>query len=138
MDNFLGIDFGLKNLGVSIAKNDWVEAYGQLPVKSWRDLLKRIFIICQKEKIKGIIVGKPEGVIEGKVKDFGKFLKRNLEIPIFFQDETLTSKQAGKIMGEIGVKRTKRKKKEHQIAACLILKEWLEKNKKIKKGGESV
>jgi len=46
-------------------------------------------------------------------------------LPVFYQDESLTSKEAIAKMIEIGKGKKFRKEKEDAFAAALILQDWL-------------
>ncbi len=49
-------------------------------------------------------------------------------LPVFYEDESLTSKEALVKMIESGMKKKARQEKEDQIAAALILQNYLDKN----------
>lgn len=128
----LAIDYGEKNLGIALTDGFLAHPYnfkGRLRIK--RDKIKIKFIkeIVLREKIEKIIIGVPEGKIKEKVKKFAEILKKAIKLPIVLWDETLTSQEAIKKMIEAGKKRKERKNKEHNIAAALILQDYLESQK---------
>ncbi len=114
----LGIDFGKKKIGLAIFNGFLVE-----PLMVIRDK-KRILDICQEEKIEKIVLGIPEGKMVQKIKKFKGWLEQKTGLPVDFQDETLTSKEAVAKMKEIG----RKIKEEDAISAALILEAYLEKN----------
>ena len=126
MRKILGIDFGLKHLGIAITEGELVEVWGGLEFKGEKKTGEKIKRICEEEKIEGIVVGITGGKLEGRIKGFGKKLEETTKLPVYFQDETLSSKEARKKMIEAGKGKKKRKKDEHVVAACLILEEWLD------------
>ncbi len=73
------------------------------------------------------------GFVEGEIKSyFQKFVKnfktKKPNIEVVMWDETLTSRQARNWMIKQQVPKTKRKLKEHEIAASLILQSYLDEN----------
>ena len=116
----LGIDFGLKNIGLAMSEGFLVEPLGV--IKN----VKRINLICQEHKIKKIIIGLSEGEMAQKTRIFGEKLTRQTNLPVEYQDETLTSEEAKELMVKIGKPKKKRQRQAHAIAASLILQAYLE------------
>lgn len=143
----LGIDFGKKNIGLAIADGSLSEPYSKLQIKklanrdsSGMKKLKslqsripaeceRIKKICETEGIDKVVIGISEGRMARKTRDFGKRLKKATGLPVEYQDETLTSEEAKKLMVEIGKPKKKRQKQADSIAAALILQRYLEQRK---------
>ena len=129
--NILGIDFGLKKIGLALADSEskLTVPWGTIEVKSGtQKLIKKIKSLCEKEKVEKIVIGLPESGIVGKIKRFGDNLAKNTNLSVFYEDESLTSKEALAKMIESGIKKKARRKKEDQIAAALILQNYLERN----------
>ncbi len=116
----LGIDFGLKNIGLAMSEGFLVEPLGV--VKN----VKRIDRICQEHKIEKIIIGLSEGEMAKKTRVFGEKLARQTNLPVEYQDETLTSEEAKRLMIKIGKPKKKRQEQADAIAASLILQAYLE------------
>ena len=93
-----------------------------------QDAIRRIKTICEKEKVEKIVVGLPESGIVKQIKSFGANLARITNLPVIYEDESLTSREAIVKMIESGSKRKARQEKEDQIAATLILQNYLNKN----------
>lgn len=127
--NILGIDFGLKNVGLAFSSGELAEPLDQIKVKNYQDLLDRVCLICRVNKIGKIVIGVEEGKIGKKAKKFGVDLENLVKLPVLFHSETLTSKEATKKMVESGKPLKKRQKQEHLMAACLILQDYLESSK---------
>lgn len=123
----LGIDFGLRKVGLAMSKGILVEPFGV--IRNSDKLVDKIVEICQKEKIEKIIIGLPEGEIAMKVKAFAQKLLGKINLPVVFQDETLTTSQAVVKMIEGGKSKKARKEKEDAFAAACILQEYLEKRR---------
>lgn len=116
----LGIDFGEKNIGLALAEGPLAEPLGT--VKS----LKAVQRICQEQGIEKIIIGLSEGKMAEKTRRFGQHLAQLTGLPLVYQDETLTSEEAKKIMVKSGKSKKKRQQQSDTIAACLILQDYLE------------
>jgi len=129
--NILGIDFGLKKIGLALADSQSKLAipWGTMEVKSNLDeVVEKIKDLCHREKVGKIIIGLPESGLVEKIKRFGDNLTQVTNLPVFYEDESLTSKEALAKMIESGIKKKARRKKEDQIAAALILQNYLERN----------
>jgi putative Holliday junction resolvase len=122
---FLGIDFGEKNIGLAIAEDFLVEPAGV--VKSARAVQK----ICQEQTIEKIIIGISEGKMAKKTHNFGSQLASLTGLSIEYQDETLTSEEAKKLMVKIGKPKKKRQEQGDAVAAALILKAYLDQQKLV-------
>ena len=88
--------------------------------------------LVNQHEVTQVIVGLPfnmdgsESSTTKKVREFTEKLASRLNVPVFFVDERLTSKQAERAMIEGDVRREKRKEKIDQVAAALLLKSALE------------
>lgn len=124
MMRLLGIDYGLVKVGLALADDGFAQPLRVIANNS--RLLGKIIKICQANQIEKIVVGLPEGKIAKKVRKFAQKLSQATTLPIDFQDETLTSKEAIIKMIEGGRKRKARQEKEDAIAAALILESYLD------------
>lgn len=115
----LGIDFGLKKVGLALSDGFLVEPLGVVRNKNQ---IKRI---CQEQGVEKIVIGLSEGKMAEKTKRFGQKLKLITGLPVDYQDETLSSQEAKKLMVKIGKPQKKRRDQEHAIAAALILRHYL-------------
>jgi putative Holliday junction resolvase len=61
-----------------------------------------------------------------KVKMFVGELSHNLDIPVEFRDERLTTLSARRLMQKSGSKKSKRSRQDDDIAAALILQSYLD------------
>jgi len=129
--NILGIDFGLSRIGLALADQEikLPVPFEVLRIKnkpSWK-VIDEIKEICLKEDVGKIVLGISEGKISQEIKVFGKELKESLKLPLAYQDESLTSKDALGRMIALGVNRKTRREKEDAFAATLILEKYFEK-----------
>lgn len=121
----LGIDFGIAKIGLAIADDGLAQPIDV--IKNHRKTLMKIVQLVEQEKIEKIIIGVSEGKIGQKAKEYGKQLGKITGIEVFFQDETLTTKEAVAKMIEAGRKKKYRQKKEDAFAAAIILQAFLDK-----------
>lgn len=119
----LGIDFGLKKIGLAISEGELAEPL--MVIRNHSFLTKKIKAICQKHKVGQIVIGLPEGKMAKKTCLFGQKLSQKLRLPVFFQEETLTTKEAIAKMVEAGRGKKYRREQEDAFAAALILQEYL-------------
>jgi putative Holliday junction resolvase len=127
----LGIDFGLKKIGLALAQDDLIQVLGV--VRNSPKVFDELEEICKKNEVERIVIGISAGPLSLKIKKFARKLSSGLSLPVEFQDETLTSRQAIVKMIEEGIKKKKRGKLEDAAAAACILKEYL-----LRKEGEGV
>jgi len=124
----LGIDFGLKRIGLAVADENLAQPL--VVVANSLGMIDQILEICQQQKIKKIIIGLPEGRLVKKIKEFSQKLQEITGLPIEFQDETLTSEDALDMMIKIGKKKKAREEKQDAFAAAIILQEYLKRSPK--------
>lgn len=135
---YLGLDFGLKRIG--LAKSDQsgliAQFYKTIYVsRNQEKNFSELSIIVNTEKIEAIVIGLPYHMNGDKseqckiVKDFGEKLKDYVSIPIFYEDERLTTISAEKILIEGNMNRKKRRDKIDSLAATFILQKYLDRKK---------
>lgn len=121
---YLGIDFGLRRIGLAISDGQLASPLNILEVKNFKDALDQVVNLVKKMGFEKIVVGMPEGKIGQTVSGFVKALRKN-GLEVEEADETLSSKQALEQMIEKGVPLQKRKVNDSQ-AAAIILQNWLD------------
>jgi putative Holliday junction resolvase len=123
----LGIDFGLKKVGLALAEDKLPQPFRV--IKNDRSLPQKINRICQDSQAEKIIIGLSEGKIASRIRGFAKKVGKITGLPVEFQDESLTSKEAVAKMVESGKKKKDRREKEDAFAAAIILQDYLDKEK---------
>lgn len=124
----LGIDFGLKKIGFSLANAKIAEPYLVIRYQNLDDLLGKIKALVYKEQIEKIIVGVSEGEMGRKSEDFSNKLRKILKIPVGTFDETLSTYDAKRLALDAGIKKAKRKSMEDAFASCVMLQSFLDKD----------
>jgi putative Holliday junction resolvase len=121
----LGVDFGIAKIGLAIADNGLAQPLKV--IKNHQATLDKIKRIIEKEKIERIVVGVSEGKVGQKARKYGRKLEKTTGLKVFFQDETLTTKEAIAKMIEAGKRKKYRQEKEDAFAAAIILQTYLDK-----------
>lgn len=120
----LGVDFGLKKVGLALAEAGLPQP---LEVVSNKKALAKIIQLAGLYQADKIVVGLPSGPIKKEVAKFVAQLQLLTELPIELQDETLTSQEALAKMRESNKKKKERAQKEDAWAAACLLQAYLEK-----------
>lgn len=119
---YLGIDFGLKRVGLATSEGSLASPLKVLEVKGINDAVLKLKELCRE--FDKIIVGLPEGKMGQNVLGFVKKLKKG-GIEVYTVDETLSSKRALDYMIESGVAKEKRSVND-DAAAAIILQDYLD------------
>lgn len=121
---YLGIDFGLKRIGLAISEGDLASPWQILEVKNFSDAVEKIVRVIKEWAFEKIVVGLPEGKMGQNVVGFVNALKRQ-GFEVETVDETLSSKKALQVMIEQGAARKKRHH-EDAFSAAEILQNYLD------------
>ncbi len=136
----LGLDFGSKTVGVAVTDPLGLTAQGVEIIrrnspKKLRRTLARIEELVEYYQVEKIVLGYPvmpngsEGERVEKTKEFAELLRKRVGKEIIFQDERLTTVEAHEIMDEAGIRKTDRRKYVDQIAAAIILEDYMNSHK---------
>ncbi len=130
----LGLDVGDRRIGVALSDPLGLTAQ-PLIVLERRGLAKDLEALCamvQRHDVEAVIVGLPltlrgeRGVQAQKVASFSDALRRRVAVPVQFIDERFTTAQGERALREMGASRGKRKRVIDQVAAQLILQQFLD------------
>lgn len=126
----LGLDVGQKRIGLAIGDDMMVASSGIIENRNLADSIREIGQICRQEKIEKIIVGLPKHhrtLQADKIRKFALELTKNLAVQVNFVDETLSSKEAERILAKTGLDPKSKKYKEEvdKLAAKMILEQYL-------------
>lgn len=134
---YLGIDYGSKRVGVAISDEGGSFAFPYKILKNGLELVDEVHNICGTEEISAIVLGEsldlsgePNKVM-GSIEEFKRNLEGELDLPIYFQKEFMTTIEArGREGKEINnARKEKKETKGHAdaSAAALILQRFLDK-----------
>ncbi len=135
---WLGIDLGERRIGLALSDPLEITAQSH-SVYERRNSLKQDLAFLQdfiiKQEVEGVVLGLPknmngtEGPMAEKVRAFGRELVEKVKLPLVFWDERLSTTSAGKVLLEADLSRKKRKQKIDQLAAAIILQNYLDSHK---------
>ena len=126
----IGFDYGAKRLGVAVSDLLLTVAtsYKIIQRESFAKDLAEIKKIIAEKEVGGIVFGLPlqmngeEGEIAKEVRHFAEKLSKEIDLPIFFWDERLSSSAMENfLIKEVDMSRGKRKKVLDSSAAAYIL-----------------
>ena len=122
---YLGIDFGLRHVGLALADGPLAEPLGEKKYTMLSELFNYLKRLGEEQEIDKIIIGLPEGKMAETIRKFGTELAELTGREVIYQDETLSSWEAKSKLLAAGVPQKKRRL-DHQAAAALILQNFLD------------
>ena len=128
----LGLDVGSKTIGMAVSDPLGITAQGLETVQRKNkkldyDQLRQVIL---KYEVVEVVVGYPlrmsgvEGTQAERMRIFANELKKHFRLPVHLWDERLTSAEAGRLLGEMSIKR--RGEVVDKLAAVLILQSWMD------------
>jgi len=124
----LGIDYGQKKVGLALADSSLASPWKVIRYRQPQDLLEKLDIAVQEKQIKEIVLGVSEEDMGEEQKRFGKLLEEKFDLPVHFQDETLSTHDAQELSKQAGIGPKKRRLKEDAFSASIILQAYLDNN----------
>ena len=132
---YLGLDLGTKTLGVAISDktNNIASPLTTLRFKDedYNSLVEPLKDIILTNNITVIVLGLPKnmdssmGFAAQRSLAFKELIEKNIDIEVVLEDERLTSVMAHNILSTNGKKEIHHKKVVDEIAATLILEDYL-------------
>lgn len=125
-ERWLGIDYGEARIGVALSYGTLAEPLEVISGKDWETARDRLQTICNQYRVAGLVVGQSEREMALKSQEFGRWLAHELNLPVQWSDETLSSVEVQRKLRE-----TRRGKKQYtgqidHFAAAEILSRWLD------------
>lgn len=121
---YLGIDFGLRRIGLAVSEGELASPWQVLEVRGFADAVEKTSQIIKDHGFNKIVIGLPEGKMGQNVTGFVKSLKeKGFEVET--ADETLSSKKALETMIGQGIRQKKRREKD-AYSAAEILQQFLD------------
>lgn len=131
----VGLDYGLARIGIAVSDEKNFIAFPLQTLKclhthekTLEELLKILALIPYKEIVIGLplLMNGKESEMSLKVREFAKMLEEKTQKKVTLWDERLTSKEVEKRMIEGDLKRKKRTLFVDQLAAAVILQNFLD------------
>lgn len=136
---YLGLDLGSRTLGLAVSDKTGLIASTYKTIRHEEEydrLLNEVKQIVDELNIEAIVLGFPKNMNntigpKGELSlEFKEKLEKILSIPIYLQDERLSTKSATDMLIMGNVSRKNRKKVVDSVAATIILQSYLDKEKK--------
>ncbi len=136
MGRIIGIDYGDSRIGLALSDLNKIIAspFQTIPNQGTSDLKVFLKKIVNQKEVEYFVLGLPIG-LKGqdtnqtrKVRLFGEFLK-SLGLPVFYQDERLSSISAKNSLIKQNIKTGKNKHMIDERAAAIILQQFLDINR---------
>jgi len=136
----MGIDYGDARIGIAVSDPMGILARGLETIRwngqdiSWA--LDRIVSLIREQGVTGLVIGVPRrtdgkpGASETKARQLAADLAERTGLEPIMSDERYTTVLATRIMRETGIRAPRRKSVVDQIAAEIILQEFLENRRK--------
>ena len=130
MSKLLGLDIGQQRIGVALAEGKTITTFGVVQNTGLKETIQRIREICRQEQIEKIIIGIPKNQDTFQADQIHKFaleLAKNLPMEIDYIDETLTSKEASRILENVKIDPRSEKYRQEidRLSAKMILEQYL-------------
>lgn len=141
---YIGLDLGTKTLGVAVSDKTETIASAITTLRfsenNSEEVLDDLTKIMDEYKVGAIVIGLPKnmnnslGFAAERTKEFVKVLNNTYDIPVYEQDERLSSVTANNVLLQADISRKKRKSKVDTVAATVILQNYLDIRKGEKNG----
>ena len=132
---YLGLDLGSRTLGIAVSDPSGIIASNYMVIRhqeEYDELILKVKEIVEELKVEAIVLGFPKNMNntigpKGELSlSFQKKLEEEIAIPVYLQDERLTTKTATDILIKGNVSRKGRKKVVDSVAAQIILQSFLD------------
>ena len=139
MGRMLGIDFGMKHIGLALSDLTQLIAFPLKTIRALHSLEQTADLIARElVEIDTIVLGLPlllsgkDSSITYTVRCFATILKAKSNLPLVLWDERLTTVQVERILKQDNVKRRKRARYLDTMSATLILQAYLDSSTALK------
>lgn len=130
----MGIDLGDNTIGVAVSDPWGMTAQGITTIRRKKRIhdMAALDKIIREYQVEAIVLGWPlnldgsRGPAVDKVQSFADILRQEFGLPIFYQDERLTTVAAHKTLLENDTSRAKRHQVVDKLAAVFILQTYLD------------
>jgi putative Holliday junction resolvase len=132
---YLSIDYGNKITGLAICDPTETIVSPLAATPTSKDLIGKIIEVIKTENVEAIVIGLPLNMDDSvgpqakKVQVFAKQIKKQIDTPVFFQDERLSTFAAEGKMIDMELTRKGKKRRIDALAAAEILQAFLDSKK---------
>jgi len=131
----LGIDYGRKRIGIAVACLGIPMPLKPIKRTGVRADIKIIADIVNEYSVEKIVVGNPlnmngtAGVMSREAETFAALLEKRIKLPVVLVDERCTSRGAEEMLFKLGKNLKETKLKVDGVSACLILENYLDRER---------
>jgi len=131
----LGIDYGMRRLGLAICDDDEIVANALPMLRRGRSLNRDVMALrslIREREIAAIVVGLPlnmdgsHGEMARDAEAFAQELGKRARLPVTCYDERKTTQAAERVLLEADLSRRRRKELRDSLAATFILQAYLD------------
>jgi len=130
----LALDLGAKRVGIAVSDElqMTVTALERLERRSWKDLLRRVAAVIENYDARALIIGLPlnldgtEGQAAEEANRIAENFRKSLNVPVFLQDERLTSLAAESEMRAHGLAQREISQRVDSESAAIILRDFID------------
>lgn len=132
---YLAIDYGFKRTGLAICDPGETIASPLMVIDGQKDLVDKISKVISDENVDGVVIGLPLNMDDSHgpqaklVLRFADKLRENIQIPVHFQDERLSTFGAEEKLRGAELPKKKKAERLDAVAAAEILTAFLEEKK---------
>ncbi len=136
---YLGLDLGTKTIGLAVSDKTGLIASSLKVLRHDNNplsCLDELLAIIKDQNIEALVLGLPKNMNNTlgdralATLEFKKVLETKVNLPIYLEDERLTTKSAEDMLISANTSRKKRKQVIDKIAATIILQSFLDKRRK--------
>ena len=129
----IAIDLGSKRVGVAVSDElrMTVTPLERIERRSWKDLLRRVAALIDDYDARALVIGLPLS-LDGKennaaqeAKRIAENFRKSLNVPVFLQDERLTTAAAESELRARGVRASEVEKRIDSESAAIILRDFI-------------
>ena len=139
----LALDLGTKRIGVAVSDElqFTVRHVCVLERKSWKKVLKQVISFLEEFDAVGLVLGLPyntdgsESEMSLEARRLARNFSLSLDVPVFLQDERLTTYTARGNMRELGFSEKEMRRRVDSEAAAIILSDFIEQRRFLRDEG---
>jgi putative Holliday junction resolvase len=128
----IGIDYGQKRVGLAMSDPLGITSQPLPFLPNDKNMFAQLKKLVEENQVSEIVVGLPitmrgsASEMTAEVEKFVDQLETHISIPIYLQDERLSTMESEKLLISADVSRKKRKEVRDSMAASIILQDYLE------------
>ncbi len=136
---YLGLDLGTKTIGLSLSDKSGMLASSYRVLRHENNpesCLALIQEIITQEQVEALVLGYPKnmnnsiGFRAQATEQFKETLEKTVQLPVFLEDERLSTREAEQTLIAFNMRRKNRKEVIDAVAATIILQQFLDRRRK--------